>query len=143
MQMQTTCTTLFYHIYRFRFQVVSSDIMPELAKQASSTLLQMLVNLRYWYHQCNANTNETANALAYKPLTGTGGGTDQRLTLGPQSNSLNLKYILTHIIDWIIMSGVSSQKLKINLYASLLNFMHIIKGINSKSNEFSDTPSET
>jgi hypothetical protein len=26
------------------------------------------------------------------------------------------------------MSGVASQKLKINLYAALLNFMHILKG---------------
>lgn len=56
----------------------------------------------------------------------------------PKTNSLSLKYILKNIIEWIIISGVSPQKLKINLYAALLNFMHIIKGNRrSKPNEFS------
>lgn len=46
----------------------------------------------------------------------------------PKTNTLSLKYILKNIIEWIIISGVSPQKLKINLYTALLNFMHIIKG---------------
>lgn len=54
------------------------------------------------------------------------------LSFKPKTNSLSLKYILKNIVDWIIISGEASQKLKINLYASLLNFMHIVKGFNSK-----------
>lgn len=52
----------------------------------------------------------------------------------PKSNTLSLKYILKSIVDWIIVSGAASQKLRINLYAALLNFMHIVKG-NSIENE--------
>lgn len=61
----------------------------------------------------------------------------QLLTLnGPQTatvatqhtNTLSLKFILRNIIEWIIVSGLASQRLRINLYASLLNFMHIVKG---------------
>lgn len=44
-----------------------------------------------------------------------------------KTNSLSLKYILKNIVEWILISGVSSQKLKVNLYAALLNFMQIIK----------------
>jgi Nuclear pore complex scaffold, nucleoporins 186/192/205 len=52
----------------------------------------------------------------------------QQTATSLKSNTLILKYILKTIVDWIILSGVASQKLKINLYAALLNFMHILKG---------------
>lgn len=52
--------------------------------------------------------------------------------LSPKTNTLSLKNILKKIVEWIIVSGVASQKLRINLYASLLNFMHIIKGENNQ-----------
>lgn len=44
-----------------------------------------------------------------------------------KTNSLSLKYILKNIVEWILISCVSSQKLKVNLYGALLNFMQIIK----------------
>ena len=50
-----------------------------------------------------------------------------------RANTLSLKYILKNILEWILISGVGSQKLRINLYASLLNFMHIVKGNQEKS----------
>lgn len=58
-----------------------------------------------------------------------------------KSNTLSLKYILKNIIEWIIVSGVTSQKLRINLYASLLNFLHLVKGYSkdSDSMEITDT----
>lgn len=50
-----------------------------------------------------------------------------------KSNSSHLKYIFKNIIEWIIISGSSgSQKLRMNLYAALLNFIYIIKGDNDK-----------
>lgn len=126
-------------------QVVPSDIMPELAKQASSTLLQMLVNLRFWYrHSSTANDNENGDPSASNhSLLTANHSVDPRLLLGPKTNSLNLKFILKNIVEWIIISSVSSQKLKINLYASLLNFMHIIKGMNkTDQHDFNEIPGE-
>lgn len=122
------------------------DVMPELGKIASSTLLQMLVCLRHWYK--HANVTFDANGLALPSsfnqnqslaTNGTSfniGSTS--LSLTPKTNSLSLKYILKNIVDWIIISGEASQKLKINLYASLLNFMHIVKGFNTKETLLDD-----
>lgn len=118
--------------------------MPELAKLASSTLLQMLVILRYWYRQCLNNESENADntTIANNTISLANNTADPKLLLGPKTNSLNLKYILKNIVEWIIISSVSSQKLKINLYASLLNFMHIIKGMKKKACDFNEVASD-
>lgn len=119
--------------------------MPEMGRLASSTLLQMLVCLRHWYK--NANVTIDANGLAipsnfnasHSLAMGTSLNINStNLSLTPKTNSLSLKYILKNIVDWIIISGEASQKLKINLYASLLNFMHIVKGFNASKDSLSD-----
>lgn len=58
--------------------------------------------------------------------------------LEPKVNSLNFKYILKNIVDWIIVSGEASQKLKINLYAALLNFVHIVKRLDASDTNFDE-----
>lgn len=50
----------------------------------------------------------------------------------PRTNTLSLKFILKNILDWIISSGLSSQRLRMNLYASLLHFIHIVKSDDRK-----------
>lgn len=121
------------------------DVMPELGRLASSTLLQMLVCLRHWYKNANVTFDSNGLALPRTFVTNqslTNGSSlnmgTNNLTLTPKTNTLSLKFILKNIIDWIIISGEASQKLKINLYASLLNFMHIVKGYNSKESLFDD-----
>lgn len=105
-------------------KVVPVDLMPELARLASGTLLQMLLNLRLWYK--HASPSELS-AMSASVAQINGNSSTSALALTPKVNTLSLKYILKNIVDWIIISGESSQKLKINLYASLLNFMHIVK----------------
>lgn len=127
---------IFFLILSFS-QVVQVDVMPELGKIASSTLLQMLVCLRHWYKHANVTFDSNGLAQPTSINHSLNNGTSfnigsSNLTLTPKTNSLSLKYILKNIVDWIIISGEASQKLKINLYASLLNFMHIVKGFNSK-----------
>lgn len=120
-------------------KVVQVDVMPEMGRLASSTLLQMLVCLRHWYKHANItiDSNGLAQPSNFNANHSLGNGTSlnatsSNLALTPKTNSLSLKYILKNIVDWIIISGEASQKLKINLYASLLNFMHIVKGFNTK-----------
>lgn len=121
-----------------------------MAKLSSSTLLQMLVNLRYWYkHNQNIESNgpsisatSTSLIASATPLNVSTFNGSNNLSLAPKTNSLNLKYILKNIVDWIIISGVASQKLKINLYASLLNFMHIVKGIDVKETTVEEPQSD-
>lgn len=108
-------------------KVVSFEIMAELANLASSTVLQLLVNLRHCYTIQTTITDSSqghANSTSYSLINQT--------AASPKNNSLSLKYILKNIVDWILMSGASSQKLKSNLYTAMLNFMHIIKGNRSK-----------
>lgn len=117
-------------------KVVSFDIAPEMANLASSTVLQLLVNLRQCYAQCSdqdqGNPSNTL-LLGQNYLLGTGSS-----SAAPKQNSLSLKYILKNIVEWILLSGAASQKLKSNLYTALLNFMHIIRG-SSKANARQDS----
>ncbi|XP_059616837.1 nuclear pore complex protein Nup205 [Phlebotomus argentipes] len=92
-------------------KVVHVEIVAELANLCSSTVLLLLVNLRLCYM---ITAKETSKQTA--------------VHFSLKTNTLNYKFILESIVEWIIVSGVASQKLRINLYASLLNFMHIIKG---------------
>lgn len=41
-------------------------------------------------------------------------------------NTLNLKFILQRILNWMLISNSSSQKMRVNLYGAFLNFMRIV-----------------
>lgn len=88
----------------------------------------LLVNLRGCYTKASpdATLNSSAHLSVSQLLTLNGPQT--ATVASPRTNTLSLKFILRNIIEWIIVSGLASQRLRINLYASLLNFMHIVKG---------------
>lgn len=131
----------------FYSQVVNAQVTPELASVASSTVLMLLVDLRSCYigsktsgsDSSQLSFNQSAQLNISQLLTLNG---PQTATIpSPSTNTLSLKYILRNIIEWIILSGLSSQRLRINLYASLLNFMNIVKGHSHESSggdEYSD-----
>lgn len=50
-------------------------------------------------------------------------------------NTLNHKFILQRILNWMIVSGSSSQKTRVNLYGALLNFMRIANGKYSEDDD--------
>lgn len=43
-----------------------------------------------------------------------------------QTKSLTLKFILHKILSWILVSGGSTQKMRVNLYGALLNYLNIV-----------------
>ncbi|XP_055616153.1 nuclear pore complex protein Nup205 [Toxorhynchites rutilus septentrionalis] len=116
-------------------KVVPNQIMPELANLASSTVLLLMVNMR---HCCVLKNREGPQEINQGPLMSSFGGNSvvgvggSGGTFSPKTNTLSLRYILQNILEWILISGVGSQKLRINLYASLLNYMHIVKGNRDK-----------
>ncbi|XP_058819266.1 nuclear pore complex protein Nup205 [Topomyia yanbarensis] len=121
-------------------KVVPNQIMPELANLASSTVLLLMVNLRHCYTL--KNSRETEGQQDQNSLMSSLGGSVGPRAIGsggrmfsPKTNTLSLRYILQNILDWILISGVGSQKLRINLYAALLNYMHIVKGNRDKSEQ--------
>ncbi|XP_055844433.1 nuclear pore complex protein Nup205 [Episyrphus balteatus] len=112
-------------------KVVPVQVLLELANISSGTVLLLLVNLRY----CNIqkSTAQMESDQNDNRHLSTFNGNGKSMSTFSKSNTLSLKFILRNIVEWIIVSGVASQKLRINLYASLLNFMHIVKGNSSES----------
>ena len=115
-----------------------AQIVPELSNLASSTVLLLLMNLRTCYgkkvfsEQISIFGNQTTLNLSQ----------ESQISSSPKSNYLHLKYIFRNIIEWIIVSGVGSQKLRMNLYAALLNFIYIVKGDRNNDKLALEAPKE-
>ena len=114
-----------------------AQVVPELSNLASSTVLLLLMNLR----TCFGKKAISEQTSIFGNQTSLNVSQDQ-IASSPKSNSLHLKYIFRNIIEWIIVSGVGSQKLRMNLYAALLNFIYIVKGDSNKEKLGFDTPKE-
>ncbi|XP_017067012.1 nuclear pore complex protein Nup205 [Drosophila eugracilis] len=116
----------------------------EISIQVSETVLLLLANLRFCCYQVEDLRSED---LANDESLTNGNGIDNqptKLTLGPRTigsgsdgglvreigagtNSSNLRFILKSLVEWIMISEVKSQKLRINLYSALLNCLRIAK----------------
>jgi len=85
-------------------KMTSCEALSEIKTLVSGTVLMLLVNLR------NSFVIQSDNELV--PLS--------------PSNTTMMKIILSHILQWIINAGASSQKVVTHLYAALLNFLSIV-----------------
>ncbi|XP_061729027.1 nuclear pore complex protein Nup205-like [Cydia pomonella] len=56
-----------------------------------------------------------------------------------QTKSLPFKFILHKILSWILVSGDQSQKLRVNLYGALLNFLNIVNMKHQDDEDSQDT----
>lgn len=120
-----------------------AQVLPELSNLASSTVLLLLMNLRVAsMRKTESTSNDTRDSTFFGNQTSI--SHDHTMVSPSKSNSSHLKYIFRNIIEWIIISGSSgSQKLRMNLYAALLNFIYIIKGENDKEKStLADEPKE-
>lgn len=102
------------------YKVIAADnVIPEIASLSSGVIMILLVNLR----QCQALEHREGRDSMSRRNEDTGEITIMLSTL--QANSNTLKNIICGILQWIINSGTASQKLRANLYGSLLNFLYI------------------
>ncbi|XP_034102532.1 nuclear pore complex protein Nup205 [Drosophila albomicans] len=84
----------------------------------------------------NNNNNNNNNNISQK------NGNQQ--SISAECNSSNLRFILKRLIDWIMTSEVKSQKMSINLYASLINCLRIVKRLRSDEQiEYNETLAST
>lgn len=114
-----------------------AQVVPELSNLASSTVLLLLMNLRTCFgKKVSSDQNSFFGNQSNLNLS------QDQVSSSPKSNSLHLKYIFRNIIEWIIVSAVGSQKLRMNLYAALLNFIYIVKGESNKEKIALDSPKE-
>lgn len=89
--------------------VLVEYVRPDLATICSESLLLMLCNLR----SCLVAERHSKEKIQLSQL------------ISP--HDLILKQIVTSIISWILDSSATTQKLRANLYASLLTFLHIAR----------------
>ncbi|XP_049888015.1 nuclear pore complex protein Nup205 [Pectinophora gossypiella] len=99
-------------------KIPPAEVLPQLGNLASGTILLLLVNLRHCY-------------ILQKRDTTLKGSDFETTFFGPsnqimQTNSLTLKFILHKILSWILVSGGSTQKMRVNLYGALLNYLNIV-----------------
>ncbi|XP_045542611.1 nuclear pore complex protein Nup205 [Papilio machaon] len=99
-------------------KIPPAEVLPQLGNLASGTVLLLLVNLRHCYilqkRESNLNSSEFEASFF--------GPSNQIM----QTKSLTLKFILHKILSWILVSGGSTQKMRVNLYGALLNFLNIV-----------------
>ncbi|KAL4720056.1 hypothetical protein ACJJTC_009837 [Scirpophaga incertulas] len=98
-------------------KIPPAEVLPQLGNLASGTVLLLLVNLRHCYLMQKRDTNLNASEFE----TSFFGSSNQIM----HTKSLSLKFILHKILSWILVSG-ASQKMRVNLYGALLNFLNIV-----------------
>ncbi|XP_050357283.1 nuclear pore complex protein Nup205 [Nymphalis io] len=99
-------------------KIPPAEVLPQIGNLASGTILLLLVNLRHCYilqkRESSLKTSDFETSFF--------GPSNQIM----QTKSLTLKFILHKILSWILVSGVSTQKMRVNLYGALLNFLNIV-----------------
>lgn len=85
-------------------KMTSCEALNEIKTLVSGTVLILLVNLK------NSFAMQSNNEL---------------LTSSPSYTTM-MKIILSHILQWILNSGASSQKVRTHLYGALLNFLCVV-----------------
>ncbi|KAK7872950.1 hypothetical protein R5R35_004260 [Gryllus longicercus] len=105
-------------------KVLSHQVIPNLAALSSGVILLLSVALHHCLIACQEQ--ELATVLANSAISGTS-------TLSaPIASNLAVPgrpgifdIVLSNILEWIINSGVASQKLRSNLYGALLMFVRM------------------
>ncbi|XP_053982005.1 nuclear pore complex protein Nup205 [Hylaeus volcanicus] len=97
-------------------KMTSCEALNEIKTLVSGTVLMLLVNLR------NSFITQT----------------DTESFPSSPSNTTMMKIILSHILQWILNAGASSQKVITHLYAALLNFLCVVGLEKSESANFVD-----
>ncbi|KAH8273367.1 hypothetical protein KR018_011887 [Drosophila ironensis] len=128
----------------------------EISIQVSETLLLLLANLRFCcYHaedQCNDDSSSEGSSNEGASGNGNGNSNNNGIGIGdlvPRkltktfayqqlhgpitegSSPSNMRFILKRLVDWVMVSEVKSQKLRINLYGAMLNCLRIVKRLRS------------
>ncbi|XP_052747538.1 nuclear pore complex protein Nup205 [Bicyclus anynana] len=99
-------------------KIPPAEVLPQIGNLASGTVLLFLVNLRH----CYILQKRESSLKSAEFETSFFGPSSQIM----QTKSLTLKFILHKILSWILVSGVSTQKIRVNLYGALLNFLNIV-----------------
>ncbi|KOC62474.1 Nuclear pore complex protein Nup205 [Habropoda laboriosa] len=97
-------------------KMTSCEALSEIKTLVSGTVLMLLVHLR------NSFITDT----------------DSESFPSSPSNTTMMKIILSHILQWILNAGASSQKVITHLYAALLNFLCVVGLEKSESTNIID-----
>ncbi|CAG9575380.1 unnamed protein product [Danaus chrysippus] len=99
-------------------KIPPAEVLPQIGNLASGTVLLLLVYLRHCYI-----LQKRESSLKSAEFEASFFGPSNQIM---QTKSLTLKFILHKILNWILVAGVSTQKIRVNLYGALLNFLNIV-----------------
>ncbi|TDG40592.1 hypothetical protein AWZ03_012989 [Drosophila navojoa] len=148
-------------IEKIMLKVEPQQPLIKISVQVTDTILLLSANLRHCYNQLEdqRSIDEHGNICHLTDVSGAvdangngnnnqSGGKNNLTLCHVQSNLLssnscsssNLRFILKRLIDWIMTCEVKSQKLSINLYATLLNCLRIVKRVRTEAQvEYDET----
>lgn len=116
MSMEEQQTLLIELLETLLNKMLSCEVLPEVGTLASSAVLLLMDCLRKSHikslQRKKVMSQDDSDRLFVQNII--------------YSNTSSLKFMLHSILQWIIISGVSSQKLRVNLYGSLLSYLHLI-----------------
>lgn len=104
-------------------KMLGSQPLPEVATLASGAVLLLM----------NALNKSHLYSIKRKKVIGPDDADRLFVQNILYTNPSSLKFILHSILQWVIISGVSSQRLRVNLYGALLSYLHMISvGVDDK-----------
>ncbi|XP_018798172.1 PREDICTED: nuclear pore complex protein Nup205 isoform X2 [Bactrocera latifrons] len=113
---------LFEMLQKLLNKAVSIQPPLEISILTSEAIFILIVCLRQCFSRNLENMgNDKTNAAYY-------GNMKTINIVSSDSNILNLKSILKRLLEWIVVSDVKSQKLRINLYAAILSCLRMLNG---------------
>ncbi|XP_020717403.1 nuclear pore complex protein Nup205 isoform X2 [Ceratitis capitata] len=113
---------LFEMLQKLLNKAVSIQPPLEISVLTSEAIFMLIVCLRQCFSRISESTGvEKSNKSYYDNLKSIN-------VISADSNILNLKSILKRLLEWIVISDVKSQKLRINLYAAVLSCLRMLNG---------------
>ncbi|KAI4469467.1 nuclear pore complex protein [Holotrichia oblita] len=97
-------------------KIVKVVLLPDIGNLLSGAVLLLLENLRKSYMYSEKQ----------KKIEHADASPNERYPNVIESNPTVLKSILNNLTDWILVADVTAQKLRVNLYGSLVTFLHLI-----------------
>ncbi|XP_054727442.1 nuclear pore complex protein Nup205 [Anastrepha obliqua] len=110
---------LFEILQKLLNKAISIQPSLDISILASEAIFILIVCLRQCFSQKTESPGMDKNKTSYF---------DNMKIISSHSNILNLKSILKRLLEWIVISNVKSQKLRINLYAAVLTCLRMLNG---------------
>lgn len=103
-------------------KAIKIELQPQIASTLSTTTMMLLANLRHCYERESQYLRFLDRSLQNKKATPS----------VLEANEKLIKAILKNLVDWLMLTPVTLQTVRVNLYAALIYVLHLVS-FNNKS----------